>query len=190
MQTLAKRLWCLASQGLLEVLRTRRLTDEFELPVEVERVWLLRDAIGGAEVYACNSSTFPRLGWSPRRGERNSELGIVRSLEGEPNVKLVGIGGRVGRAGTLGGVRGEGDALAPDATEPRLDTLNPGVVGDGCGDRRRRREEMGVEDWAASGSRVKLAMDGRRRAIRREPEGGGEPSFLVALSSPWRDCSS
>lgn len=182
-------MWYLTSQDLLEVFKTRRLIDEFELPAEIERVWLLREAIGGVDEYACSSSTLPKLGVSPRRGERNSELGIVRSLEGEPKVKLVGIGGRVGRAGTLGGVRGDGDALVPDATELRLDTLKPGVVGDGCGDRRRRSEEMGVDDCAASGSRVKLAMDGRRRAIRREPEGGGEPSFLFAPSSPWRDCS-
>ena len=56
-------------------------------------------------------------------------LGMVRRA-GDPNVKLLGMGGSVGRAGTLGGVKGEGDAV-PDATELRRDTLNPGVVGDG-----------------------------------------------------------
>lgn len=95
------------------------------------------------------------------------------------------MGGSVGKAGTLGGVRGEGDAV-PDATELRRDTRKPGVVGDGWGDRRRSKDEIGVELCAASGSRVRFAIEGRRRAMRRE--GGGEdPIFRSELSSPWTE---
>lgn len=85
----------------------------------MERLWL-RDT----RVAECvgTSSTPPA---SPRRGE----LGFARR-PGDPNVKLLGIGGSVGRAGTLGGVRGDGEAV-PDATELRRDILNPGVVGEG-----------------------------------------------------------
>jgi hypothetical protein len=111
-------------QGLLEVLRTRQPTEELELPAEIERLWALWNTCG--DECAGSSST---LLISPRSGERNSEPGI-EPRAGDPNVKLLGIGGSVGRAGTLGGVRGEGEAV-PDAIELRRDILKPGVVGDG-----------------------------------------------------------
>lgn len=46
---------------------------------------------------------------------------------------------------------------------------------------------MGVELWATSGSRVRLAIDGRRRAISRELGGGEVPSFLDEFSSLCTD---
>ena len=74
--------------GLLDVLSTRRLIDELELPAEMERACDLRNAKEGDEDEdcACNSSKLLKPGVSPRRGDRNSVLGLVRSPAGEPNV--------------------------------------------------------------------------------------------------------